>query len=951
MSAKRLPAGGEINRGKALRFTFDGQPVLAYEGDTFAAALLAAGHKVVARSFKYRRPRGIFAAGAEEPNAYADLRKAGETRINLRLTTELAVDGAELRSASTAPSALHDRTGMLDLFARFIPSGFYYKTFIWPNWHLFEPHIREMAGLGRVDVTQTGPEGEQKNHHCDAVVVGAGPVGIATARMLAEAGQKVLLCDEASRMGGSLLSRDAVIDGLPGRTWARQNLDALQALGVTLLPLTTAFGIYDHNLIALNQRRADGSPDLLWRVRAGRILLATGAIDRPLPFDRNDLPGIMSAQGALTYLRRYGVLVGERLVLATNNAAGAGMARAFCEAGAEVVLVDSRPAAAEISAPGLRHLRGVEIRKAFGRKAVTHVQLSDDQTLTCDTVLVSGGLTPSIHLYAQAKGKLRFDDQKLALVPDSELAGITVLGAARGDFALDRALAALPAALGLPEAAVIPAEGTPWDITPAWPTPGMKGRVWIDYQHDVTTKDVALAARENFVSVEHLKRYTTLGMATDQGKTSNLNGLALMGQLTGRTIPEVGTTTYRPPFTPVPYVSLAGNRGGERMNPLRRLAVENQHRAAGASFGEYGGWLRPAWYGCDESAIMTEARLAREHVGLFDASPLGKIEVIGPDAAEFLDFIYYNTVSTVKPGGCRYGFILSENGIVYDDGVLVRLDESRFIVSCSSSHVAGVYGMMEEWRQDRFPTKKIFIHNATAETATFTVTGPKAREVIRAAGIEADLADEGFRHMTTRWGRFAGHELRLTRVSFTGDRSYELSVRQDLASGLWQKLAEATAEFKGGLVGIEAIMILRAEKGFIVIGKDSDGMTRPGDLGLSGPLRNKKTEFIGRRSLLQDEAQRPDRNQLVGLVPSDGLGLLPIGAHGIDLSGGAPRSIGYVTSSYDSVSLPHPVALGLIERGASRHGEEITLQHLGQRRRARITPPCAFDPEGERLNA
>lgn len=952
MSAKRLSQGGEIDRRKKIRFTFDGRVVEGFEGDTFASALLAAGHKVVARSFKYRRPRGIFAAGVEEPNAYADLRQEGADapRINLRLTTEAAVNGVALKSASTSPTALHDATGFIDLFSRFIPSGFYYKTFIWPNWHLFEPKIREMAGLGKVDVKATGPEGAQINHHCDAVVVGAGPVGLASALMLARAGKSVVLCDDQSRMGGSLLSREATIAGLPGAVWLQDTLAELRRLGVTLLPRTTAFGLYDHNLIALNQRAEGDRPEQLWRVRADRIVLATGAIDRPLPFDRNDIPGVMSAHGALTYLKRYGVLVGERIVLATNNAAGAEAALALAGAGAEVTLVDYRSTGEKLDAPRLRHLQGLRVTAAKGRKEVTAAKLSNGETLPCDVLLVSGGLTPTIHLYAQAKGKLRFDEQALALVPVTDLPGVTVLGGANGRFALDEALADLPAALGL-EGSAPEAKGTPWDITPAWPEPSMPGRVWIDYQHDVTTKDVALAARENFVSVEHLKRYTTLGMATDQGKTSNLNGLSLMGQLTGRSIPEVGTTTYRPPFTPVPYVSLAGNRGGERMNPLRRLACEAEHRALEASFGDYGGWLRPAFYGRDEGAILSEARMARDSVGLFDASPLGKIEVMGPDAAEFLDFIYYNTVSTVKPGGCRYGFILSESGIVYDDGVLVRLDDTRFIVSCSSSHVAGVHGMLEEWRQDRFPEKQIFIHNATAETATLTVTGPKARDVIRAAGIEADLSDEGFRHMTTLWGRFGGQELRLTRVSFTGDRSYELSIRQDLAPALWQALHGAARAAGGGAVGVEAIMILRAEKGFIVIGKDSDGMSRPMDLGLAGPLKNKKVEFVGRRSLLQDEAQRDDRNQLVGLVPSDGLGLLPVGAHGLDLSGAAPRSIGYVTSSYESVSLPHPVALGLIERGAARHGEEITLQHLGQRRRARIAPPCAFDPKGDRLNA
>lgn len=952
MSAKRLATGGEIDRSRPLRFTFDGKTIHGFEGDTLASALLASGNRLLGRSFKYRRPRGLFGMGVEEPNIYADIRKDGTHAPNQRVTTVAAEDGVSLQSANTYPTAASDRMGFVDLFSRFIPSAFYYKTFMWPNWHMFEPRIREMAGLGRVDPTQGGVTGQQLNHFCDAVVVGAGPVGLAAALMLAEAGQKVLVADDGNRPGGSLLYREAQIDGVDGATWLARTLARLAELGARILPLTTAFGVYDHGLIALNQRMANGRPDRLWRVRAGRVILAAGAIERPLPFALNDLPGIMSAQAGLSYLRRHAVLAGERVVVASNNATGPEVARAFAAAGAKVALVDQHGMAGNLAGTdlaGVEHIRG-RIVAAKGRKSVSAVVLEDGRRLEADCVLVSGGFTPTIHLYAQAKGKLRYDETLAALVPDTAVSGLTVIGGAAGQFSLAEAFAGLPAALSLGTAPPV-ALPAPFAITPAFPDPAMTGRVWIDYQHDVTTKDVALAARENFVSVEHLKRYTTLGMATDQGKTSNLNGLALMGQLTGRSIPEVGTTTYRPPFTPVPYTSLAGLRGDERMDPLRRLALESRHRELGAVMGEYGGWLRPAHYGRDDSAILQEARTARDTVGLFDATPLGKIDVIGPDAAEFMDFIYYNTMSTMKPGTCRYGFILNESGIVYDDGVLVRMSDEHFIVSCSSSHVPGVFAMLEEWRQDRFQTKRVHVHNSTAETATITVTGPLSRKVLEAAGIEAAMTDDPFRHMTTIPGRLGDTALRLTRVSFTGDRSYEVSVRQDLALPLWMALENAVRAAGGTVIGVEAISLLRAEKGFIIIGKDTDGMTRPMDLGVSGPLQKKKAEFIGKRSLLLEEAQRTDRMQLVGLVPVDGDEPLPTGAHGLDLGGAAPRSIGYVTSSYPGVSVPHPVALGLIERGASRHGEVIELQHLGKRLKARITAPCAFDPKGDRLNA
>lgn len=931
MSAYRLPDGGEIDRSQPLQFTYDGRPVQGFAGDSYASALMASGETVLGRSFKYRRPRGIFGAGVEEPNIHADIRLNGQTFLNQRVTTEAAQDGAQLSACGTVSGARSDKTRFIDLFARFIPSGFYYKTFMRPNWHLFEPSIRGMAGLGRIDATQrAGMQGEQRNHHCDAVVVGAGPVGIAAALMLAGAGQSVVLCDDGTRAGGSLLSRAASIDGMDGAAWLAQALDRLAAAGVTLLSRTTAFGVYDHGLIALNQRR-EGQADLLWRIRPARIVLAAGAIERPLPFDRNDLPGILSAQAGLTYLRRYAVAPGKRLVIAANNNTGEEILRAMRAAGVEATLIDTR--------------EGTAIQSAQGRNQVEGVTLSSGRSIACDAVLVSGGFTPTIHLHAQSGGKLDWDADKLAFVPRPGSSAVVTVGGAAGHFSLAEAFAALPAALGLGTAPQ--AEPQPYCVAEAWPKPGMKGRVWIDYQHDVTVKDVELAKRENFVSVEHLKRYTTLGMATDQGKTSSLQGLALMGALTGRTIPEVGTTTYRPPFTPVPLASFAGARGGARMNPVRRLALEVQHRAAGAVMGEYGGWLRPVHYGTDEGAILSEAKRARATVGVYDASPLGKIEVMGRDAAEFLDFVYYNTMSTLKPGRCRYGFMLTEGGIVHDDGVLVRLDDERFIVSCSSSHVASVHAMLEEWRQDSYSDRQIWIHDATAETATVTVTGPRSLAVLAAAGIEA----EALAHMATGWTEIDGHELRVTRVSFTGDRSYEVSIRQDLAPILWDRVIAAAQDEGGGAIGIEALMILRAEKGFIVIGKDTDGMTRPMDLGSDAPLKRKRADFLGRRSLTLPEAQREDRNQLVGLVPADDKGLLPVGAHGVETRAGVKHSIGYVTSSYPGAAVSHPVALGLIERGAQRHGEEITLHHLGTTRRALLVAPCFLDPNGDRLDA
>jgi sarcosine oxidase subunit alpha len=922
-----------------------------------ASALLANDTLLVGRSFKYHRPRGIWGAGVEEPNALVDIEGSGP---NERATTEPAQQGLIARSVNSGPDAAHDRYAFLDRLARFIPAAFYYKTFMWPNWHRYEPRIRAMAGLGKVDLSWTSPKAAaQINRHCDVLVVGAGPAGLAAAKLAADAGKSVILVDEQSVSGGSLLHRDGEIDGKPGRLWAKQVAAQLAQAGHLVLASTTAFGIYDHHLVALNQRHHDGRPDTLWRVRPREIVLATGAIERPLPFVHNDLPGIMSADAALFYLRHHGVRAGRQAVIATNNDSAYEVAHAFAEAGATVVLVEMRKGELLKAPDGVSRLMGRRIVSAQGSVRVEGVALDDGTSLPADSVLVSGGATPTIHLYCQAKGKPRWDEARAAFLPGGPVDGLSVAGALAGAVSLSQVFASAAKATASPGAskAQVPVstgrEATD-NVVAAWPETRAKGRIWIDYQSDVTAKDVELAARENFISVEHLKRYTTLGMATDQGKTSNLAGLALMAGITGRSVPETGITTYRPPFTPVPFTSFAGLSGGELMAPVRRLPLETVHRSQGAVFQEYGGWLRPAHYGGGTDAgpaIQEEARRARQSVALFDGSTLGKIEVMGPRAAEFVDFIYYNTMSTLTPGRCRYGFMLSESGVVFDDGILVRLDEHRFVVSCSSSHVASVHARLEEWRQDRFGSDGVYIHNATAEMATLTVSGPKAKELLASLDLGLSLDDRDLPHMAVGEARFGADRLRVARVSFTGDRSYEVSIRADRASPLWSRLQAAGRAFDAVTIGLEALMILRAEKGYIVIGKDTDGTTMPHDLGVLGPRAKRASDYVGRRSLFTDAAKREDRLQLVGLAVAESEPPLPTGSHGLAYDRGAPRSQGFVTSSYQSPVLGRPIALGLIERGVSRHGETIDIRHLGEIRRATITAPCAFDPEGVRLNA
>ena len=940
------------DKGTPLRFTFDGRAMTGRTGDTIASALLANGVRVVGRSFKYHRPRGIFGAGSEEPNAIVDVTLDGRTTPNLRATTEILVEGMEVRSVNSKPTADADRLGIIDRLAPFLPAGFYYKTFLWPDWHRFEPRIRAMAGLGRLDPkNEPAADSAIVNARCDVLVVGAGPAGLAAALSAVRLGKRVMLVDEQVSPGGSLLHCDAQIDGEDGKDWVSETVAEIERSGGRVLSRTVAYGIYDHDLVCCWERR-DGASDRQWRIRPGKIVVAAGAIERPLVFPDNDRPGVMSAEAALVYLKRHDILVGKRIVVATNNDRTYAVAQALGMAGASVVLADLREESAASPGTGIETLRSATIDAVHGIKGVEGVTVSG-RRIHSDCLLVSGGYTPTVHLFCQAKGKLRYNDAIAAFVPGDPVANMVVAGAANGALDLDVALSQGHAAGGsggdMPRTV---SSGVPFSITPAWPRADADGRQWVDFQNDVTLKDVALAARENFRSVEHLKRYTTLGMATDQGKTSNMNGLAAMAAITGRTIEATGTTTYRPPFVPVPFTVVAGRRRGELFNPVRRLALETEQRAADAVFREYGGWLRAAWFGAGDprTEIDREARQARGTVAIFDGSPLGKIEVFGPQAGEIVDYNSYNTISTLKPGRTRYGFMLTESGVIYDDGVVSKLADDHYVVSCSSGHVAGVVLRLEEWRQDRFDPAKGFIHNLTPHWSTLTACGPRAKALVAALSLGVDLDDAALPHMALATGAFEGAPARVARVSFTGDRSYEISVPSSRAPALWHAMVEAGAPLDAVLMGSEALLMLRAEKGYIIAGKDTDGTTMPHDLGLTGPRDKRQGEYVGKRSLFTDNAMRADRQQFVGLTVADDGPVLPVGSHALDDSGGRRRSAGFVTSSYDSPTLGRPIALGLVERGLERMGEEISLAHLGKTRRATITAPCAFDPEGARLN-
>ena len=927
MSSHRTSRPALIDRTRPLRFTFDGREYSGFEGDTLASALLANGVRIMGRSFKYHRPRGPWGAWVDDPNAIMTVSLGGREFPNCPAATTPLEDGMVARAVNAFPSAQFDLKGGLDLFHRWLGAGFYYKTFMWPDWHLFEPAIRRMAGLGHVGL-DVPPDysSDQITDHCEMLVVGGGAAGLAAARTAAEDGAGVVLVEDHPELGGGLHQR-AEVEGRSPSDWIAGEAAALRAAGGRILCRTTAFGIYDHNLVAMVENGLFGTAPRLWRMRADRIVLATGALDRPITFAENDRPGVMSLMGACEYLARYGVLVGRRIALVSNNSLASAAAPLLAEAGAEVIEID--PSEGPLRALGGKRLKG--LRHGARR-------------CEADTILASGGMTPLLHLWRHAGGNLWWCEARQAFLPGEGPEALRAVGAANGTFDLDAALAE---ARGAPTRPAVP-----YALRPLWPIPGSAGRQWIDLQHDVTLKDVELAARENYVSVEHLKRYTTLGMASDQGKTSNMAGLAAMAAIGEQPIPEVGTTTFRPPFVPVPIETYHGLRKGQLWAPLKRLALEPRHRQARAALGEYGGWLRPGWYGegNPKDLIREEALTARRTAGIFDASPLGKIEVMGPDAAAFADFIYYNTVSTLKPGSLRYGFMLTEGGIVFDDGVIARLDRDRFVISCSSSHVDAVRTHLEAWRQDGNNPDRIFVHDTTQQWATVAVTGPRARDILADLAPGPNLSAPSFPHMTLRDGRLDGTPLRIARVSFTGDLSFEISIRRAMAARLWDALRDAGAAHGAVPIGVEALSILRAEKGYIMIGKDTDGETMPHDLGVDGPRQRKRVAFLGDRSLHTEKAAARDRKALVGLRVEPGEASLPTGAHAV--SDATPwRSIGHVTSSYDSPTLGCPIALAMIEGGQARLGERIAIWHLGAVRAATVCPPCFLDPEGERLHA
>jgi sarcosine oxidase subunit alpha len=988
----RLARGGRlIDRSAPLDFTFNGRRMRGYRGDTLASALLANDQMLVGRSFKYHRPRGIVASGVEEPNALVNLGTGDRLEPNQRTTTTEFFEGLSATSQNHWPSLEFDVGAVNALAARMLPAGFYYKTFIHPRpfWkHVFEPVIRQSAGLGRAPVARDPDRYEQAYAHCDVLVVGAGIAGLAAALAAARGGERVWLVEQAPHWGGRAPVDGDEIGGQPAEAWVEAALAELAALpNVVLRARCLAVGVHDHGYVLLNERVADHTPEdgrprqRTWRLRAGRIIAATGAIERPLAFAGNDIPGVMLASAVRDYVVNWAVSPGDRTVVVTNNDDAYRTALALHAAGLQVAaIVDARAEVtgelpARARSAGLRVETGravVRVRGGTRVKAVAiGLQAGEGAALdeiACDAVAMSGGWSPVVHLWSHCGGKLLWDEGGAFFRPDPARPPVNhdgrplvvAVGAANGALSAAAAMADVAALTGQPApAAAALAEGR---VDPVWVMPqgapvALRAKMWLDYQNDVKVSDVQLAAREGYASVEHAKRYTTLGMATDQGKLSNINGLAVLAGALDAAIPAVGTTTFRPPYVPVTLGALAGEARGEIFQPLRRTPIHPWHEAKGAYFEPVGLWRRPYCFPrtgeTQAQAVIREVTNTRERLGLLDASTLGKIVVKGPDAGRFLDMLYTGVMSTLPVGKCRYGLMCNEQGFLSDDGVVARIDEDTWLCHTTSGGADRIHAWMEDWLQCEWWDWKVYTANLTEQFAQVAVVGPNARKLLEKLG-GMDVSKEALPFMAWAEGRLAGVAVRVYRISFSGELSYEIAVPAGQGLAFWEACVAAGAEFGAMPYGTEALHVMRAEKGFIMIGDETDGTVIPQDLGLGWAISKKKADYLGKRGQERTHLADPERWTLVGFETLDG-SVIPDGAYVLDhgLNANGQRHVqGRVTSTYFSPTLRRGIAMGLLRRGPTRMGEVVEFNTVqGGTVKARVVSPVFVDKDGEKQNA
>ena len=991
----RIPNIGRLTPAKSARFSFDGQSYAGLEGDTLASALLANGVHLVGRSFKYHRPRGFLSAGAEEPNALVSIeRDAARKTPNVRATVQELYDGLAAHSQNRWPSLAFDVGAINDVASPMFSAGFYYKTFMWPKaaWkEFYEPRIRAAAGLG-VAPDQPDPDHYSSRYaHCEVLVVGGGAAGLAAAITAAETGARVILCDEQAELGGALrYEKGATISYMDSWEWQKLASSQLHAMkNVRILTRTTAFGYYAQNMVGLVERVSDhlANPgrqlprERLWQVRAKRVILATGAIERHMVFSGNDRPGVMLASAARTYLNHYGVAVGKNIGVYTSNDSAYWAAIDLKTAGVAVAaIVDLRdnPAGPAVDAArnlGIEVLPGRAVVRTDGRLRIRSMTVQAknggaERTIPVDALLMSAGWTPSVHLFSQSRGKVAFDEATKRFLPGVYAQDCISVGACNGADSLEQTVneatqagaeagkAAGGKSGSSAKFAVTAGESWAGGMLGAGPGAGdgTTVKAFVDFQNDVTAKDIRQAVHEGMRSIEHVKRFTTNGMATDQGKTSNMHGLAIAAETLDKAIPEVGLTTFRAPYTPVTFGAIVNHARGPLFDPTRKTPIHPWAEAQGAAFEDVGQWKR-AWYfpraGEDmHAAVDRECVTVRQAAGLFDASTLGKIEVVGPDAARFMELLYTNPWEKLEAGRCRYGIMLREDGFIYDDGVVGRLAPDRFHVTTTTGGAPRVMNHMEDYLQTEFPHLDVWLTSITEQFAVIAVQGPKSREIIAPLVEDIDLSDAAMPHMSVREGRICGVPTRLFRMSFTGERGFEVNVPADYGQAVWEALWAEGEKHGACAYGTEAMHVLRAEKGYIIVGQDTDGTVTCNDAGLDWAVGKKKTDFVGIRGMKRPDLMAKGRKQLVGLRTKDPKVVLEEGAQVVDdpKQPVPMKMIGHVTSSYWSENCGHSIAFALIEGGRDRVGKTIYVPMPGRTIEAEVTGMVFLDEKGERLN-
>jgi len=996
----RVKSSKFVDETYRISFEFNGKKYYGFKGDTLASALLANDIHLVGRSFKYHRPRGIMTAGSEEPNAIIQLHNnSSRTEPNVRATEVEIYEGLEASSQNCWPSVNFDISGINNFLSPIFPAGFYYKTFMWPAsfWKKYEYFIRKSAGLGRSPTKPDPDIYEHKFVHCDVLVIGAGISGIMAAKTAAKNGLKTLLIDEKPYLGGSTIyqnSQHFKINNQISSSWLEKEINEIKKLkNLEIKTRTSVAAFHGYNFLLARESISDHLPieqrknktrHKLLKIRAKKVITATGSIERPLVFNNNDRPGILLSSAIKKYADLFGVACGNKNILLTNNDSAYETAISLIQKGIKVeAIIDNREQIDsklfyDVEKNNIKIFKGFTIVNTSGYKRINKISImrlsKDGQkvigskiNLSCDCLGISGGWTPAVHLFTQSGGKLTFREEDQVFIPNTYPSTQLSIGACNGDFTLDEIFTNVPKSLK----EFLNIKNTDYEnieiLSSAnkskrniWllPTDKILGKTkpFVDYQNDATAKDIKLALREGFRSIEHVKRYTTTGMGTDQGKLGNMHALGIISETTGVKMNELGTTTFRPPYTPLTFGTIVGRNIGEYFDIFRKTPIHDWHVNNKAEFENVGQWKR-AWYYPKENedmhqAVQRESKAARESAGILDASTLGKIDIQGTDASEFLNRIYTNAWSKLAIGKCRYGLMLNEDGMVYDDGVTTRLGENHYIMTTTTGGAANVMGKLEDYLQTEWPELDVYLTSVTDHFATVSVCGPNSKKILSQVIPDLDLSDENFPHMSFKNAKISKINCKVMRISFTGEHSYEINIQANYGKSIWEKCMEAGKEFNITPYGTETMHLLRAEKGFIIVGQDTDATMTPIDLQMNWIVSKKKYDFIGKRSLYRSDTIREDRKQLVGLLTDNPNEVLEEGAQIVaDINKSPIEMLGHVTSSYYSPNLKKSIALGVVRGGKNMIGQKLIIPMEKKNINVTVSDPVFLDKENKRLNA